>query len=122
MARTLATALWLAGRTTFRRDTPSVAIIPASTSLPVSTVRGTLSPVRAAVSKGASAVSSTPSSGTRSPGFTSMTSPTPTSAGSFVTTSPPTTTEAWSGRNSIRLFMLSRARSTAMSCSVSPMQ
>ena len=117
-----ATALWSAGRATRRRTALSVAIIPASTSPPVSIVRGTLSPVRAAVLSAAAGVVSTPSSGTRSPGRTSMMSPTATSSGLLVTIPVAVTTEAWSGRNSIRLLMLSRARSTAMSCRVSPMQ
>ena len=115
MASMRETALWLSGRDTRRRTTLPVAIMPASTSLPSSIVRGTLSPVSAAVLNDASPPSSTPSSGTRSPGFTSMMSPGLTSAGALTTTDEPVTTDARSGRNSMRLLMLSRARSTAMS-------
>lgn len=70
-----ATALSLSGRVTFIRATLSVAIMPASTSWPFSMVRGMLSPVSAAVLKAASPLVSMPSSGTRSPGLTSMISP-----------------------------------------------
>ena len=83
-----------AGRNTRRRTTLPVAIIPADTSLPVAIARGSDSPVRADVSNAASAVSSSPSRGTRSPGFTSIVSPTATSSGAHVTTSPFLTTAA----------------------------
>ena len=85
----------LAGRSTQRRTTRSVGIIPANTSAPDVMFRGADSPVRAAVLKAAEVslrpspkgegAHSVPSNGTRSPALTSIMSPTFTSSGSAST-------------------------------------
>ena len=105
-----------------RRKTWSTAIMPAITSSPFSIVRGIDSPVRAAVFSEAESDNSVPSSGTRSPAFTSITSPTATSAGCFSTVESSTTTRARVGLKATSARMLSLARSTARSCNASPIQ
>ena len=112
-------ALSPAFRTTLSRTTLSVAIIPAMTSWFVSINRGTDSPVRAAVLNVAGASNKRPSRGTRSPGCTSITAPISTDSGFSLR---PSAKRAKSGRKERRLFMLSRAWSTALSCNLSPMQ
>ena len=69
---------------------PVMLMQPEMTSAPASTWRGTDSPVRAAVSSCVEPSVMTPSMGTRSPGFTTMTVPTATSSGSTCSSSPPT--------------------------------
>ena len=64
------------------RKSPLWLTQPLMTSSPSPTSRGRLSPVSAAVSSVERPSSTTPSSGTRSPGLTTMTSPTATSSGS----------------------------------------
>ena len=61
------------------RSTPVMLMQPEMTSSPASAWRGTDSPVRAAVSSCVVPSRMTPSMGTRSPGLTTMTSPTATS-------------------------------------------
>ena len=112
-------ALSLAFRTTRSHTTLSVAIIPAMTSCPASINRGIDSPVSAAVLKVAEDPRRRPSRGTRSPGCTSIFAPISTFSGRSLR---PSGIRAKSGRKARRLLMLSRARSTALSCSPSPMQ
>ena len=116
------TALSLEGRTTVNRTVLSLAIMPASTSSPLSMMRGKLSPVNAAVSKAAADPVSLPSTGTRSPAFTSMRSPTVTSSGVTVKRWPSRMMTAWSGRKAMSDLMLPLARFTARSCRASPIQ
>ena len=63
-------------------NTPFVLIHPLMTSSPSFTARGTLSPVRALVSRLALPSSTIPSIGIFSPGWTTMTVPISTSSGS----------------------------------------
>ena len=67
---------------------PVMLMQPETTSAPVSTWRGTLSPVRAEVSSWLAPSVTTPSMGMRSPGFTTMMEPTSTSSGSTCARSP----------------------------------
>ena len=76
-------------------------IQPLSTSLPSDTSRGRLSPVSAAVFTLPEPIFTMQSSGTFSPGFITIVSPTATSEGSTVSVSPLRTTAAVSGRMSI---------------------
>ena len=62
-------------------STPSAFTQPLMTSSPGRTVRGRLSPVRAAVFRVDSPVRTTPSSGIFSPGLTTMVAPMGTSSG-----------------------------------------
>ena len=71
---------------TFRR--PSRLTVPLCTSEPSETPSGSDSPVIAAVSTRDVPESTTPSSGMRSPGFTSISVPTATSSGSVFTHCP----------------------------------
>ena len=95
------------------RSRPLRLMQPLTTSPPGATSRGRDSPVRAEVSSADAPASTTPSSGTRSPGLTTMTSPTWTVSGSASTTSPPRSTLATSGRISISAAMERRERPTA---------
>ena len=84
------------------------------TSSPGRTVRGTLSPVRALVFRLELPSSTTPSSGTRSPGRTTMAAPTGTSSGETVRRLPSGFSRlALSGRMSISAAMLRRLLPTA---------
>ena len=86
---------------------------PEATSPPSSTWRGTDSPVSAAVSSCEAPLTTTPSSGTRSPGFTTMRSPIATSSGSTSTSAPSRITLANSGAMSIMSAIDLRLRPTA---------
>ena len=77
--------------------TLSVLIAPAITSLPTNTRRGTASPVRADVSRNDFPCTTVPSIGMRSPGLTSMVSPTFTSSGDTSIILSPRFTNALSG-------------------------
>ena len=76
------------GLVVFTRSRPVMLMQPEMIWLPASTWRGTDSPVSAAVSSWLSPSVTTPSMGTRSPGLTTMMSPTETSSGSTCTSSP----------------------------------
>ena len=89
--------------------------IPASTLSPALTVRGTLSPVSTDVSNDDFSLSIVPSSGTLSPTFTRMTSPTDTSCGEVSTKIPLRRTQAVSGRTSSNALILPVALRTAIS-------
>ena len=70
------------GAFTFTRITPVMLMQPETAATPGSTTVGTLSPVSALVSSWLLPSTTSPSSGTRSPGLTTITSPTATVAGS----------------------------------------
>ena len=93
---------------------------PDATSSPTPASRGTLSPVRATVSRLVWPSITTPSSAIFSPGRTTMTSPTATSPGSVATTSPSRSTYATSGRICISSRMERRELSSAMPSNSSP--
>ena len=78
-------------------------------------MRGTLSPVNAAVLKAVSGSNNTPSKGTRSPVLTSISSPTPTVSGATVCHCPSRRTVAVCGRTSNNDLIWLRALSTARS-------
>ena len=82
--------------------TPEMLMQPDTTSSPFFTLRGMLSPVSATVLRLVSPSTTTPSSGSFSPGFTTIVSPTATCSGLTSTTWPPRSTLAESGRMSIR--------------------
>ena len=102
------------------RTTPETLTQPESSSSPTPAGRGMDSPVSAMVSRLVSPSSTTPSSGTRSPGLTTMVSPTRTSAGLTTFSAPSRTTVATSGRMSMRCEMERSLRSSAMSSKSSP--
>ena len=104
------------------RTTLSEAIIPAKTSSSLYRVRGTLSPVRAAVLNEAESSSKNPSRGTFSPTFTSMVSPGCTFSGAVILYVLLYTTVAVSGRTSNNALMLLRALCTALCWNHSPMR
>ena len=93
--------------------TPVRLTQPEATSVPLAASRGRLSPVRATVSRLVEPSTTVPSRGTFSPGFTTMTSPGCTVSGATVSSWPPRSTWAVSGRMSISLAMDSRLRSSA---------
>ena len=96
------------------RSTPSLLTQPLMTSSPGRTLRGRLSPVRAAVFRVLSPESTVPSSGIFSPGLTTMTEPMATSSGSTVRMLPSASSRlALSGRMSISALMLLRLLPTA---------
>ena len=70
------------------RSRPLILTQPLMTSSPDWTSRGRLSPVRAAVFRVEAPSTMTPSMGTRSPGWTTMTVPTSTSSGSTCSSLP----------------------------------
>ena len=70
------------GLVVLMRNSPVMFTHPLMMSLPASTWRGTDSPVSAAVSSWLAPSMTTPSMGTRSPGFTTMMLPGATSLGS----------------------------------------
>ena len=92
---------------------PLRLIEPLTISSPSITSTGTLSPVRALVSRLELPFTTTPSSGTFSPGLTRMISPISTSSGSTCSSFPSRTTLAKSGLMSIRLVMDLLERFTA---------
>ena len=79
---------WPNGFVVRMRSTPVMLMQPETAVSPASAWRGIDSPVIAAVSRRDDPCSITPSIGTRSPGLTTMTSPTATSSGSTCTGSP----------------------------------
>ena len=96
------------------RSSPCWLTQPLMTSSPGRTVRGRLSPVRAAVSSVLSPLSTTPSRGIFSPGRTAITAPTGTSSGSVTVSVPSAFSKlALSGRMSISALMLRRLLPTA---------
>ena len=66
---------------TRKRSTPDRFTLPLTTVLPSVTSTGALSPVRALIFSADVPVSTVPSSGTRSPGLTTIVSPTATCSG-----------------------------------------
>ena len=104
------------------RRTPSVTIQPAAILSPTVTVRGSDSPVRAAVSRFATPDSTQPSSGILSPGRTSMAAPIPTASTATSSQSPSSsqTIRAVSGRIARSALTDARVRPTARSSSHSP--
>ena len=86
---------------------------PEMISSPACTSRGTDSPVRAAVSSWLAPETTTPSSGTRSPGLTMISSPATTSYGSTCTSCSSRSTLANSGAMSIMSAMDLRLFPTA---------
>ena len=95
------------------RSTPVMLMQPEMTSSPASAWRGADSPVRAAVSSCVAPSRMTPSMGTRSPGLTTMTSPTATSSGPTCAKPPSRSTLAKSGAMSIMAAMDLRLLPTA---------
>ena len=96
------------------RSRPSSLTQPLMTPSPGRTVRGRLSPVRAAVFSVLSPLSTVPSMGIFSPGRTTITEPTATSSGSTTVTVPSACSRlALSGRMSISSLMLRRLLPTA---------
>ena len=85
--------------------TPFRLTLPLKKFSPLETSRGKDSPVKADVFKLALPLTIVPSSGTRSPGWTMMISPSLTSSGDTVINSFPRLTCAWSGRMSISAAM-----------------
>ena len=69
-------------------SSPVMLTQPETTSSPSATERGNDSPVSAAVSSSEEPETTTPSKGTRSPGLTTISSPTETSLGSTCTNEP----------------------------------
>ena len=104
---------WPKGLVTSTRNRPVVLTQPLTTSSPSATSRGRLSPVRALVFRAETPSSTRPSSGTFSPGRTTMIWPGCTSSGLTVTTAPSFSRLALSGRMSIRAAMLRRLLPTA---------
>ena len=102
------------GLLTVTRSSPSPLTLPLSTAPPGRALRGRLSPVSALVFSVLWPESTTPSSGTFSPGRTTMTAPTGTASGSTVCTVPSAASRlALSGRMSISAAMLRRLLPTA---------
>ena len=93
---------------------------PESISSPLFTLRGTLSPVSATVSRLDVPSITTPSMGTFSPGRITIISPTLTISGATLNISPSRSTFAVSGRISIRCDMDLRLRPSATSSNISP--
>ena len=100
--------------------TPVRLITPLRISSPARLSTGALSPVSAAAFTLVSPVRITPSSGTRSPGFTTIVSPVCTSSGETSSSAPSRTTVAVSGRMSISEEMLLRLLPTAIRWNHSP--
>ena len=105
---------------TFARMTPVRFTQPEIMSSSLDMLRGTLSPVRATVSRLEVPSRTTPSIGTFSPGFTTIVSPTLTSSGLTVKTFPSRSTLAVSGLMSINAEIDLRLRPSAMSSKSSP--
>ena len=105
---------------TFISSTPFVFITPLNISEFSATFLGTDSPVKADVSIKASPFVTIPSSGTLSPGFTTIISPIFTFSGVFSITSVPLFTYALSGFNSIRLSIDFLDLFSAYSSNISP--
>ena len=90
---------------------PSPLTVPANTSAPGDLATGTLSPVMGAWLTLLSPARTRPSSGTRSPGWTTNTAPTATSSGAVSTSRPSAPfTRTVGGARSIRAAMARRAR------------
>ena len=94
---------------------------PANTSLPGPASTGTDSPVMAEVSRLVCPEVMVPSVARRSPGRTTSVSPTTSSAGSTVCSTPSRSTRAWSGTRSSRARRPRRVRATEYSSSPSAM-
>ena len=96
------------------RTTPERFTQPEIMLSPTVASRGTLSPVRATVSRLVEPSTISASTGTRSPGLTTIISPSSTSSGEMVTSCPSRSTVALSGRISMSLaidfLLLSEAR------------
>ena len=101
-------------------STPLRLTHPESTSSPGPMLRGTLSPVRATVSRLDSPSSTTPSRGTFSPGCMRIVSPGSTSSGWTVSRFPSLSTWALSGLMARRWAMLRRLLPSAFSSNHSP--
>ena len=95
-------------------------IVPLSTLSPSLTNEGFVSPVKAAVSKYALPSVTIPSSGTFSPGLTTITSPTLIFSGEVSFTAFPSLSQAWSGLISSSAVIEEREFFTAMSSNNSP--
>ncbi len=119
-SRIFATADSLNSLVVLTESTPFLFMNPDSTPDPGSTSLGTASPVSAEVSTADIPSSTTPSRGIRSPGFTSIISPTLTSAGETLLSPPGVFILAYSGLISIRSAMDFLDRFTARSCKNSP--
>ena len=104
----------------FMRKTPVRFVLPLKTSLFSCTLTGALSPVRADVSTSLAPLITSPSIGTRSPGFTTITLPTRTLAGSIWVSLESTSTVQTSGTMSSISVMLLRLLPTAKSSNSSP--
>ena len=102
------------------RSNPERLMHPDEISSPLLISRGMLSPVSATVLSDDVPETTMPSSGTFSPGLTMIVSPTATSSGATVISSPLRSTWAVSGRISIRWEMLSRLLPSAYSSKSSP--
>ena len=102
------------------RSTPDRFTQPENTPSSSSTSRGWLSPVSATVSSADCPSIIIPSIGIRSPGSTTIISPTATSSGITRTISPSRSTLAKSGRMSIRPEIARRLLSSAISSNNSP--
>ncbi len=105
---------------TLTRNTPSMLIVPAKTMSPSAFRPGTLSPVT-----GASFISDEPSrifpsAGIRSPGLTTMTSPTERLSAGTSEIALPCSSWAVFGTKSARSAILARARPAATPSSISP--
>ena len=101
-------------------STPLRLTQPDRISSPLEMLRGTLSPVRATVSRLDLPSITIPSIGTFSPGRITIISPTFTLSGATVNSSPSRSTCAVSGRISIRCDMDIRLRPSATSSNISP--
>ncbi|MPM65588.1 hypothetical protein SDC9_112485 [bioreactor metagenome] len=112
----------LYGLVTRIRIVPESFTKPESTVSPIPTDRGTDSPVSADVSTADSPWVTSPSSGIRSPGRTSIIAPTSTTSGLTSLIPSSEITRAESGRRSIKEDIDLRDRPTARSCMYSPME
>ena len=102
------------------RSAPLWLMQPDTIVSPADTPLGTLSPVRALVSSVDVPSITTPSSGTFSPGLTTMILPMATSSGETVLSPPGVSRFALSGRMSIKAEMLRRLRPSAIPSKSSP--
>ena len=119
-SKILATAEKTYGRRARISNSPSNAITPAKSSLPAAASTGTDSPVSADASTELRPLSTTPSSGTRSPGRTKKTSPLFTVSGAVSTHASPRRKSTVSGLSSIKERTLRRERCTAQCRKNSP--
>ena len=111
---------WVNSLVTSTRRTPLRLTQPERISSPSWMLRGTLSPVSATVSSVEDPSTTFPSTGTFSPGLMTIISPISTSSGLTVMTAPSLSTEAVSGRMSIRCSMLFLLLPSAMPSNISP--